>query len=259
VADGERVQRLVFGEDAELYDRARPHYPARMIDDIVALPGGDVHALDAGCGTGKATVLLAARGVTGVGVEPHAAMAAVARRNLEPYRDRWSVVETEFESYADPTGAGTFDLVIAAQSWHWMDPKTRLERAHALLRPGGWLALFWNRAVAEPTLLRRRFDELYASHAPHIPSDAPGGRLRGHGDRSEQPGWHPTLERTYAWSETYTRDHYLELMASSSDHRLLEPDARDALLAGLGEAIDEIGGGRIEIPYTVALWCARRT
>ncbi len=75
-----REQRLVFGEDAELYDRARPSYPAKLIDDVVAVVGASATTLDVGCGTGKATTLLAARGLRGVGVEPHAEMAAIARR-----------------------------------------------------------------------------------------------------------------------------------------------------------------------------------
>jgi hypothetical protein len=34
-----RPQRLVFGEDAELYDRVRPSYPDELIDDVVRLVG----------------------------------------------------------------------------------------------------------------------------------------------------------------------------------------------------------------------------
>ncbi len=80
-----REQRLVFGEDAELYDRARPGYPAALVDDVVSLVGLPCHAVDIGCGTGKATRMLAERRVMGVGVEPHAEMAAVARRNLSAF------------------------------------------------------------------------------------------------------------------------------------------------------------------------------
>ena len=54
---GMREQRLVFGEDPELYDRARPTYPAALVDDVVELAGASARALDIGCGTAKATVL----------------------------------------------------------------------------------------------------------------------------------------------------------------------------------------------------------
>jgi hypothetical protein len=47
-----RPQRLVFGEDAELYDRVRPSYPDELIDDVLRLVGTPCRAVDAGCGTG---------------------------------------------------------------------------------------------------------------------------------------------------------------------------------------------------------------
>jgi ubiquinone/menaquinone biosynthesis C-methylase UbiE len=93
-----KEQRLVFGEDAALYDRVRPSYPDELIDDVVALVGVPSRAVDAGCGTGKATVMLAARGVEGVGVEPDPAVAAIARKKLQNY-PRWRVDVSDFEGW----------------------------------------------------------------------------------------------------------------------------------------------------------------
>jgi hypothetical protein len=50
-----RQQRLVFGEVAELYDRARAGYPEALIDDVISFAGGDGPSLRAlvlrsGCG-----------------------------------------------------------------------------------------------------------------------------------------------------------------------------------------------------------------
>jgi hypothetical protein len=53
MGDGAREQRLVFGEDAEAYDRVRPSYPPELIDDVVVLAGRPCRAVDAGCGTGR--------------------------------------------------------------------------------------------------------------------------------------------------------------------------------------------------------------
>jgi trans-aconitate methyltransferase len=65
---------------AELYDRARPSYPAGAIDALLAhgaLAPGD-RVIEVGAGTGKATELLAARGLRVLALEPSAEMAAVA-------------------------------------------------------------------------------------------------------------------------------------------------------------------------------------
>ena len=61
-----REQRLVFGEVADVYDRARPAYPESLVDEVVSyarLVGGDP-VLEVGCGTGKATVPFARRALT---------------------------------------------------------------------------------------------------------------------------------------------------------------------------------------------------
>jgi hypothetical protein len=70
-----RERRLVFGEVADMYDRHRPSYPPALLDDLIALAALDVSepALEVGAGTGKATMMLAARGIPIVAVEPNAA------------------------------------------------------------------------------------------------------------------------------------------------------------------------------------------
>jgi hypothetical protein len=55
----DRPRRLALGEVAGLYDRARPGYPAALIDDLVNWAQPGARALEVGAGTGKATRLLA--------------------------------------------------------------------------------------------------------------------------------------------------------------------------------------------------------
>ncbi len=62
-----------FSEQADAYGRARPSYPAELIDALVAHVGakpGDAVA-DLGAGTGLFTELLAARGFCVTAVEPN--------------------------------------------------------------------------------------------------------------------------------------------------------------------------------------------
>ena len=44
-----------------------------------------------------------------------------------------------FEDYAAPEGS--FDLIISAAAFHWIDPEVRFGKSARLLRPGGWLAV----------------------------------------------------------------------------------------------------------------------
>src|SRR5204862_4117471 len=78
--DRERL-RKTFGTVPELYDRARPAYPAVVFDDLAELarlePGSRV--LEIGPGTGKATAELARRGYSVTGIELSGELAENAR------------------------------------------------------------------------------------------------------------------------------------------------------------------------------------
>lgn len=254
-----RERRLVFGEAADLYDEARPSYPAALVDDVVTLVGPHARVLDVGCGTGKATRLLAERGATGVGVEAHAAMAGVARRSLAVRRG-WRIDVSGFEAWEPRPGDTPFDLITCAQAWHWLDPDVRLHRAHALLRPGGWLALFWNTHDEDQpaTALQQAIDGVYARLAPDL-----GGLPRPESAADKLPipddlAFDPPLIRDYVWTHTYTTAAWLDLLRTHSNHRLLASDRLEPLLAAVGEAIDA-QGGTFPHRYVTQMWAARRS
>ena len=123
-----------FGEDAALYDRARPSYPAALVDDLLATH--PVAVLDVGCGTGKVSRLFVERGCEVLGIEVDPRMAAFARSA------GLAVEVSRFEAW-DP-GGRTFDLLVSGQAWHWVEPRAGAQKASAAIRPGGRFAVFWN-------------------------------------------------------------------------------------------------------------------
>jgi SAM-dependent methyltransferase len=228
-----------FGAEAARYDRSRPDYPAAMIDRIVAAsPGPDV--LDVGCGTGIAARQFQAAGCRVLGVEPDARMAGRA-----PGLD---VEVAPFESW-DPKGR-TFDAVVAAQAWHWVDPVAGAVKAAGVLRPGGLLAVFWN-VFQPPREVADAFAAVFREVLPDLPfqpftqpalevysgifGKAEDG-IRAAGTFGEPRRW-----RT-GWSRPYTRDEWLEQVPTHGGFSGFPPGARAALLTGLGAAIDEVGG-----------------
>ena len=257
---GEREQRLVFGEDAERYDRARPSYPVELVDQLVAWVGAEARVVDVGCGTGKAARLLAARGMVGVGVEPHPAMAAVARRHLGQWPG-WRVDAGGFEDWEPRPGDTPADLVTCAQAWHWLDPAVRLHRAHAVLRPGGWLALWWNaNELDDDSPGRLAINDIYARLEPGMDVLPSCGNLPRPGRDDPIPdglGFGPPVDRVIPWSHEYKRDEWIDLLQTHSNHRLLPPERLTRLLDAVAEAIDAHGGtylGR----YRCVLWAAPR-
>src|SRR5262252_6317966 len=156
------LQRQVaesFGADASRYDRARPSYPAALVDRIVAAsPGRNV--LDVGCGTGIAARLFQTAGCRVLGVDPDDRMASVARQG------GLTVEVSPFEAWR--SAGRSFDAVTAAQAWHWVDPVAGAAKAAQVLRPGGRLAVFWNAAQLPPDL-GAAFAGVYGEVQPGLP------------------------------------------------------------------------------------------
>lgn len=254
-------QRLVFGQVADLYERLRPGYPEALVDTVIERSGvgSDSRILEIGCGTGKATRLLAGRGLAVLAIEPDPAMAAVARRVLAG-NARVEILETDLESAR--LDAGAFDLVAAAQALHWVAPGVRFDAPARLLRAGGWLAFFGNRPVPDGSPLRREIDEAYARFAPHMDARTPGSARTVKAPLVEELAAHPAFEPEqrfgFPWSQELSRDDYLDLLRTQSDHRMLPAARLEELLSAIGEAIDR-QGGRIPIQWNAVLSMARRS
>ena len=241
--DDER--RLSFGEDAEQYDRARPTYPAAVIDAVCE--GLDVRrVLDVGCGTGIASQLFLDRGCEVVGVEPDERMAAVARRRGV------AVVVSPFEAFSPP--AEPFDIVASAQAWHWVDQGIGPARAADALRPGGRLALISN--GYEHGEVRDELNAVYRQHAPELLAKTfvlgrPALSLRAaHADPIEACGrFEPVEQWSFTWERTYSRDEWLDQLPTHSDHRTLAPEVLSPLLQHIGDVIDANGGALHDRPH----------
>ncbi|MEX1006302.1 MAG: class I SAM-dependent methyltransferase [Acidimicrobiia bacterium] len=256
-----REQRLVFGEVAEQYDRARPTYPASLVDDVVAYAGlqdGD-RLLEVGCGTGKATVLFSARGFRVVALEPDPGMAAVARRNCVTLPV--TVETTSFESWTEP--GRTFRALLAAQSWHWMRADVRLPKAHALLDPGGAIALFWNQPDWPDSPLHQAIDAVYGRVAPGFGDRTPGksplldARGLGIDELASSPLFGDVTAVDRAWDAAYDARTYVELLDTQSGHRMLPTEVRARLYDGIRDTI-EASGGTMTVRYVTDLYLARR-
>ncbi|MFC9341273.1 class I SAM-dependent methyltransferase [Streptomyces sp. NPDC057020] len=264
--DASRRVRLsrTFDEDAELYDRARPGYPRELYDDLVECAGAGPGSrlLEIGCGTGQATLPLAERGFRITAVEAGPSMAAVARRNLDGFGGV-EVVTSDFESW--PLPEDSFDVVLAATSFHWIDPAVRMAKAAEALRPGGALAVVRTQHVRGGS--EEFFTEVQRCYERFDPDTTPGtqppeaARVDGSDHAREVArcgAFGPPVFRRYERDLSYTTAEYLELLRTYSGHRALPEAARAGLPACVAGLIDGRYDGRVTKRYLVELAVAHR-
>ena len=258
----------VFNEVPELYDRVRPSYPTELFSDLVALTGIDSRSavLEVGCGTGQATVSLAALGCRVTAVEQGPELAAVAGERLTAFDN--VVIETgSFEQWDDRDRR--FDLIVAASSWHWIDPSIGWPRAHEVLTSGGWIALIGHvvvRRLGEP--------EVFAETADLHERFAPGNPGWGHPPledevRATGQGWGsvadpgslfgPTIVRWYPTVQWFDGDGFADLLRTTSLYRALEPEVREPLTDSIAERIRTRMGDRVPRRYLSVLRVGQRT
>ena len=250
--------RSTFDQAAELYDRARPRYPAALFDDRVDLAGigPGARVLEIGPGTGQATVPLAERGCRVVAVELGADLAGVARRKLA----RFPAVEVVTAAFEDwPLPREPFDMVLAATAFHWVDPAVRVDKAADALRPGAALATVATHHVAGGD--EAFFAEVQACYERYDPDTPPGGSPLQPAaeipssseelDRSHRFG--PARFRRYEREQAYTTTSYVEVLLTYSGHRALDPRAQASLLGCIAHLIDTSYGGHITKRYLTEL------
>jgi SAM-dependent methyltransferase len=246
-----------FGVDPERYDWARPRYPEEMVARILAAsPGPDV--LDVGCGTGIAARQFRAAGGRVLGVDPDARMAEFARQ---------SGIEVEVATFEAWDSAGrTFDAVVAGQAWHWVDPVAGAVKAARALRPGGRLAAFWHvfnppqdvagvvAAVHQRLVPDSPFNFQAMPRADQIAAGFTGKAADG---MREAGGFGDPERWRYDWERSYTRDEWLDQLASSGALTRLPPDKLAEVLEGVGAALGTMRDSITVQLATVAVIAAR--
>ena len=131
-----RTRSKSFGEIATDYDRFRPGPPDEAVDWL--LPAGAVDVLELGAGTGGLTRQLVERVRHVRAVEPDDRMRAVLADRVPGAE----VVAGRAEEI--PADDSSFDAVMVASAWHWVDEERAVPEVARVLRPGGWLSLLWS-------------------------------------------------------------------------------------------------------------------
>jgi SAM-dependent methyltransferase len=235
--------RWVFNRLAASY-RARPPYPAALVDRLSALAGGPGgRVADLGAGTGLLSLPLAARGHAVAAVEP--ARAMIEASGVVPG-------VTPAHATAEATGlpSASADLVVLADALQWVDPPAGAAEARRLLAPGGVLAAVTPRLAATP-FLRALSARIAAANPRAQPQEAPVALF------FSLAGLPPPVVEPFEDEVALDADGLEGVLRSLSYvGPALGPTALDALLAD-ARALAEVHGGAVWRREIELAWARR--
>ncbi len=248
--------RATFNKSAEWYDQIRPGYPEALADDVITLSAipenGEI--LEIGCGTGKATEMFASRGYAMLCLDIGMDLAAVAVRKFSESA-QVKIAVSSFEEWE--SGGRLFDLVIAATSFHWIDPAIAHAKSAAILKPSGSLAVFWNTAIRRDEGFFMRVQDVYRACAPSLVSAA-AELDRYEAEPVNSPLFCDPIVRRYQWTKEYSAEEYIDLLGTYSDHISLPDSERRGLFSGIADMIQREYGGRVVKHYESVLRLLRK-
>ncbi|SCU98283.1 LADA_0H11848g1_1 [Lachancea dasiensis] len=133
--------------DSEFYQENRPTYPKSLYRAIVSYHQGPaVNVIDIGCGTGISTFPLLEYFGSVIGSDPSSTMLTSAERmksRLNPHdQNRLKFQQCAAEEISSLAKNSTVDMVVGAESVHWLDHDRFFDQVHQVLRPGGTVA-YW--------------------------------------------------------------------------------------------------------------------
>jgi SAM-dependent methyltransferase len=231
-----------FARSVEAYERARPEYPAEAIAWLAReldLRGGWDRStvVDLAAGSGKLSRPLAALGCEVIAVEPVAEMRAAIGQGIRAL---------DGTAEAMPLPDDSADAVTVGQAFHWFDGPAALAEIERVLRPGGALALVWNRRPVESSALHAAMSEIMAPYRGDAPAHASGAWREAFAGRE-------LTERRFDFAQRLDADGLADRVGSTSFIAALDEPERTRVLERVGALAGE---GAVDVPYVceVHVW-----
>jgi SAM-dependent methyltransferase len=253
-----------FGEDAALYDFARPEYPAELFGWLRERCGLNAQSacFEIGAGTGHATLPVLAMPVRALlAIEPDARLAERLREKAGgDARLTIDVVRFEDARLED----GSFDFGFAAMSLHWLARMKALARVHAALRPGGHFAMWWNvyHNSAAPDAFGRATEHLFAGveQDPNATAGKPAFALDVAARLGElrSAGFKDVEHRLFEQEVTFTPERLSALYGTFSRVRMAPDETRARLLSEAERVVRETFGGAVTRTVACSAFVGRR-
>ena len=213
-----------FGSVATEYAEFRPGYPDDAVEWLVGHAPAQV--LELGAGTGKLTERLVALGHDVMATDPSEQMLDELTKAVPRVR------RTACPAEDLPMANASFDVVVAAQAFHWFDHERALPEIARVLRPGGALALVWNNADQKVPWVRKVFSLIGL-----------GDTDVGNDPVADSELFAPSAKRVVRHWQSMDRRSLLGFCSSQSLVATLSEDRRREVLDQVGAIYDSYGRG----------------
>ncbi len=231
----------------------RPDYADAAIDSMLSITGaekGDKFC-DVGAGAAHLTLMLAARGLNVVAVEPNDAMRANGIKRTEKIPH---VLWHEGTGEATGQAAGAFDMVTFGSSFNVCDRQKALKETARILKPRGWFACMWNH--------RQLQDPIQAEIEGIIKK-----RVQGYGYGTRREDQAAVIDASGLFGQVIHLDARVtheqsieECVEAWRSHATLERQAGSAfhdVVADVENYLQSLGVPTIQIPYSTNVWVAQ--
>jgi SAM-dependent methyltransferase len=219
-----------FERTADAYERGRPGYAEAALDAVPVR--ADAAVLDLAAGTGKLTRQLVHRFERVFAVEPLAGMRAVLQ-HVVPEAEALPGTATEI-----PLEDAAVDAVFVGEAFHWFGSDDAVREIARVLRPGGTLAILFNKADGKiepplPPAFRDALDSVALVKPPEL-------TVRSGLWRTPFPGpFEPFRERSFPNAVELDREGMLANVASWSTVAGLPDAERERLVEQLSALLPE--------------------
>jgi ubiquinone/menaquinone biosynthesis C-methylase UbiE len=233
--------------------RKRPDYADAAIDAMLAIMGarkGD-KICDVGAGLAHLTLMLIARGMNVIAVEPNDAMRANGiKRTKELTNVHWH------EGTGEQTGQPSegFDIVTFGSSFNACDRPAALKETARILKPRGWFACLWN---------HRNLDDPIQMQIEAIIKD----RVRGYDYGSRREDQTAIINASSLFGRVVHLDSCVvheqtieDCVEAWRSHSTLQRQTGAAfgdVVASIEKYLLSLKTPKIRIPYTTNIWVAQ--
>ncbi len=231
----------------------RPDYADAAIDAMLSIGGverGDKFC-DVGAGVAHLTLMLAARGLDVVAVEPNDAMRSNGIKRTEKINN---IIWHEGTGEATGQPSQIFDMVTFGSSFNVCDRQQALIETARILKPRGWFACMWNH--------RELDDPIQAQIEMIIKSRVSG---YGYGTRREDQTAIISASKLFGPvvhvdSRVMHEQTISECVEAWRSHATLERQAGAQfhdVVAAIENYLQSLGVSNIQIPYSTNIWVAQ--